>query len=415
MSATIAQIKDRRARLAIKLYPWYAGLSSDLFFLVPIQSVWLTSVKGLDAAQMTSLATISSFLIILLHQPLLWLVHKLGNTTSLRLGSLLFLLSNLLYTFGQNYWIFVLASTCMAFSAVFRIIGESILKHALMHQKQGQQYVKLASRGNLIYAVASMCSALIIGTIFAWWQYLPMFLGIAVCIICLILSFFITDVDKPRQSAQKKEVFPKPICAFIALLVFYSLVFGMVSIGQSDGNLLLQGQLELSYPVDAVAAGLSTVFFISRLLRISMSFIYPRLHRRFNVKMCIFILVYLFVAVALILCGFYWQTDFYPRFTLMALGFIMIPTLRDPLKVYSRSMILDYFPAKHHNRGLVYLSIVKYIGEFIISSIASLILLNLPVQYVFIMLLIATIPLTFITQYLLRQLVPLRQINRKLR
>ncbi len=70
-----------------RIYPWYSGLSGDLMFYIAISSIWLTEVKDFSAFQVTLLTTVSSLFGIILQIPILRIIKKIGNTTSIRVGS----------------------------------------------------------------------------------------------------------------------------------------------------------------------------------------------------------------------------------------------------------------------------------------------------------------------------------------
>lgn len=85
-----------------KTFPWFAGLSADLLFWIAIDTLFLTVVKRLTASQIVSLTSISLITCIILQIPLLNIIKRIGNTKSVKLGSLLLLISSILLTFGKR-------------------------------------------------------------------------------------------------------------------------------------------------------------------------------------------------------------------------------------------------------------------------------------------------------------------------
>lgn len=69
------------------IFPWYDGLSGDLLFWAAIDTLFLTVVKKFNASQIVSLTTVSLITCILLQLPLLKAIRKIGNTNSVKLGS----------------------------------------------------------------------------------------------------------------------------------------------------------------------------------------------------------------------------------------------------------------------------------------------------------------------------------------
>ena len=86
-----------------KIFPWFSGLSADLVFYIAINTIWLTNVKGLSAAQITFLTTIASLFAIGFQMPALAIMKKLGNTISMRIGTFLLLISSVMLTFSTKY------------------------------------------------------------------------------------------------------------------------------------------------------------------------------------------------------------------------------------------------------------------------------------------------------------------------
>lgn len=59
-----------------KVFPWYAGLSSDLLFWIAIDTLFLTVVKNLNASQIVYLTTVSLVACIALQVPILNTIKK---------------------------------------------------------------------------------------------------------------------------------------------------------------------------------------------------------------------------------------------------------------------------------------------------------------------------------------------------
>ena len=100
----------------------------DLLFFIAIDTLFLTSAVGLSSSQILLSTSIALFARLFL-QPLLFLIiKKIGNTLSVRLGSLLLCISAVLYTIGQNFLIILLAKIFYELGFVFREMVNVILK-----------------------------------------------------------------------------------------------------------------------------------------------------------------------------------------------------------------------------------------------------------------------------------------------
>ena len=120
----------------IKIFPWFAGLSGDLLFWIAIDTLFLTIVKHLNVSQIVSLTSISLLTCIILQIPLLQIIKKIGNTKSVRIGSLLFLISSILLTFGTNYIILLIGKIIYEIAFTFQEMVNAILKNNLEYKKK---------------------------------------------------------------------------------------------------------------------------------------------------------------------------------------------------------------------------------------------------------------------------------------
>ena len=124
-------MEENKLKIFNKIYPWFAGLSSDLLFWVAIDTLFLTVVKNFTASQIVSLTSISMIINILLQVPLLKVIHKIWNTKSVRLGSFLLLISSIFLTFGRNYLTIVIGKIFYEIAFTFQNMINTVLKNNL--------------------------------------------------------------------------------------------------------------------------------------------------------------------------------------------------------------------------------------------------------------------------------------------
>ena len=147
----------------IKIYPIFYGLTADLIFWIAINTLFLTTVKNLSAAEINSIDTIGTAIGIGFQFFLIKIVRKIGNIKSVRLGTTLLFLSVVLNTFSTAYWGFLLAEICYAVGFVFKHMDNVILIKNLKYMKQSDKYVKLQTRGNTIYSFVTLVISFIFG------------------------------------------------------------------------------------------------------------------------------------------------------------------------------------------------------------------------------------------------------------
>ena len=64
------------ANKTLKLYPWFSSLSGDLLFFIAIDTLFLSTVKGLTAYQIALMTAIGTLTCVVLQYPLLRLIKK---------------------------------------------------------------------------------------------------------------------------------------------------------------------------------------------------------------------------------------------------------------------------------------------------------------------------------------------------
>ena len=397
----------RKVEIANKLYPWFSGLSADLIFYIAISSIWLTTIKGFNPAEITFLYTISSFFCILFQIPSLSIIKKLGNTKSIRVGSVLLLLSSIMVTFCTNYISFAIANIFLEMSLVFETMSAIIIKNNLNYLDKNDEYIHTRNKAGIIYAISTAIITLFSGILFNIHAYLPMILGILTCLFCFIISFFIFDIDEEKKETNKEEIkltLPKPLKLFIYVLLFYGIFYGILTIGQQNGQLLIQYELSNSLSLVKVTNYLAIILFTTRIIRIITNWLYPTIYKKLNNKVSIIFSLSLLISCVLLLLGFYLDINFYIKVLLLTIGFSIYPSLREPVKIYTQNLILTTYSKKYHKDILVYMSLAKHIGTFLFSLFASFILLKLPIQQLFIALIFLILPMIVITTTILKTL-----------
>ena len=221
-----------------KLFSWFAGLSGDLLFLVAIDTLFLKIVKKFTASQIVSLTSISLMTCILLQVPLLNIIKRIGNTKSVRLGSLFLLISGILLTFGTNYITIVIGKILYEVALTFQNMINAVLKNNLELQNRENEYIKFRTNANTIYAVVTMIISFVVSIMFNINNCLPMIGCILFCFICFVLSLNMIDYSNndcikyksyEQQEGQIKKIRYSKIMIFI--IISYGLFYPIVNSG----------------------------------------------------------------------------------------------------------------------------------------------------------------------------------------
>ena len=278
-------MKQEQIKKFNKVFPWYSGLSGDLLFWVAIDTLFLTVVKQFNASQIVSLTTVSLMTCIALQIPLLKIIKKIGNTNSVRLGSLLMLISSILLTFGTKYTIIAIGRIVYEIAITFQNMANAILKNNLELQQRNNEYIEIKTKSNTIYAVVTMIISFVASLMFNLNNYLPMLGCISFCIICFILSFYIIDFsnydkieEKKREKQSKSKTKYNKI--IIVLIISYGLFYPIVNSGQSNGKLFIQQELLLNFNVEKTALIIGGMLCISRIIRVISNVAFNKIRRR---------------------------------------------------------------------------------------------------------------------------------------
>lgn len=376
-------MKQEKMTYFNKIFPWYAGLSGDLLFWVAIDTLFLTVVKNFNASQIVSLTTVSLITCIALQVPLLKAIKKIGNTKSVRLGSLLLLISSLLLTFGQNYIIIALGKVIYEIAFTFQNMANAVLKNNLELQNRNNEYIKIKTKSNTIYATVTMIISFIASLMFNLNNYLPMFGCITFCLICFILSFYIADFsnydkikEETKHKSDKKIKYNKLI---IVLIISYGLFYPIVNSGQSNGKLFIQQELFLNFDVEKTALIIGAILCVSRIVRVVSNIAFNKIHKKYKEKVGVILPILLSISVILMILGSFAQNSVILKFGIMSLGYIIILFIRDPFKVYMQDLALRNVEKERQQYLLTTMELSRKIVRAIISLSFTMILVNNPI------------------------------------
>lgn len=376
-----------------KIFPWYSGLSGDLLFWVAIDTLFLAVVKNFNTSQIVSLTSVSLLTCILLQMPLLKIIKKIGNTNSVRLGSLLLLVSSLLLTFGQNYITIALGKVVYEIAFTFQNMVNAILKNNLELQNRSDEYVKIKTKSNTVYATATMIISFIASPMFNLNNYLPMLGCIFFCFICFILSFFMVDFSdynnvKKENKSKVKIHYSKLV---IVLLASYGLFYPIVNSGQSNGKLFIQQELLLNFSVEKTALIIGVILCISRIVRVISNISFNKIHNKFKEKVGVILPILLSISIILMVIGSFIGNSIILKFSIMSLGYIIILFIRDPFKVYMQDLALRNVGKKGQQTLLTTMELSRKVVRAIMSLSFTMILVNNPMITVMAILLILSI------------------------
>lgn len=403
-------MEENKLKRFNKIFPWYDGLSGDLLFWVAIDTLFLTIVKNFTASQIVSLTSISMIINILLQVPLLKIIHKIGNTKSVRLGSFLLLISSILLTFGRNYITIVIGKIFYEMSFTFQNMINAVLKNNLELQHTENEYIKYRTKANTIYAMVTMIISFVASIMFNINNYLPMIGCITFCVICFILSWYMVDyskdnkkpIEKNKETGKGKIKYTKII---IFILLSYGLFYPMVNSGQSNGKLFIQQELLKLYDVEKTSLVIGAILCVSRIVRLLSNIKFDKIHKKYEDKVGIMLPVGLLISLILMLIGYDVSNMPVMKFVIMGLGYVIILFIRDPFKVYMQDLALKNTDKNSQQTLLTTMELSRKIVRTIISLSFTAILVKNPMVLVISILVILSIIEIFVSLYLYRLII----------
>lgn len=383
--------KRKEVILSNNILPYFIALSDDLMFFIAISTLFLTVVKGLSPSQISFLITISTLSCILLQIPAFKIIHKIGNTKSIRLGTIMLLASALFITFGNNYGTIIIGYMLYQPSFLFKKMEHVVLKNNLTYLNKENNYIKLVNKTHIIYAIITAVIALMVGTIFAINHYMPMYLCIGICIINIIMSYCIFDVSGNRQEEMETNEEKKKIkFSKIVYMIFlsFALLYPTINIGQNNITLFIQYHLQEYFDIGLTATYLSFIIVSSRVTRIFGNIIFGKLYKKFKDKVNLILSSIAIIAFTCVIMGSYFHSVIIIKFIFMTIGFGLILAIRDPIDTYASDLLLKNTKMEEQQKAISYLHLSRRIVETTISFIFSIVLTKIDLFYVIICLII---------------------------
>ena len=81
--------ETKKINRSIKIYPLFASFTGDLIFFVPIDTLFLTLVKGLNASQITAM-TMVALIICIVFQKVILAIVKINCIISINIWKIVY-------------------------------------------------------------------------------------------------------------------------------------------------------------------------------------------------------------------------------------------------------------------------------------------------------------------------------------
>ena len=362
----------------IKLYPWFSSISGDLLFFIAIDTLFLSTVRGLMASQIALMTAIGTLVCVALQYPLLRLIKLVGNQNAIRIGTFLLLCSACLYAFGNTPLTF-LACIFYYLALFFIEMKVNILKNNLDYTNNSQDYMRIDSRSKLLYSIYTLIIIIISAPLFNINPYIPMYCCIFFALIAFIFSFFIKDVSVNQENtldqAQSYKLSKPIIIAIIASVLFVPLLI----ISTTNAKLLTQEMLENAYNLESIVYFVSGLVLAGRLMRVISVFCFGKYCNKLTEKSLLTMTILLLVSILSIICGSILSGIL--GYIFILIGFGALFGLIDPYQLVIKNFILKNTQGYTAQKALSLNYTAISIGQLLLNFIATIVLLKLPIIY----------------------------------
>lgn len=367
----------KKIKRSIKIYPIFASFTGDLIFFVPIDTLFLTLVKGLNASQIVAMTMISLIICIISQKIILKTVKKIGNVNSLRLGTILILIASLILTFGKSFALMLLYKSINEIAFMFLNMDEIILKNNLNAVNRKEDYYKIRNKSKIMYSIITLFTALVAGKLFNINNYLPMYLSIIVYILLIGLSFMYYEGKATENKEIKEKNKRIKITSVIFLVIVSNAIFySIIKMGQNNSKLFMQYEFQEFLSIEMVTYYITTIVFISRIARLVGNILFGKVYLKIKDKMSIVLTICLSMAFLLLIIGHYINVGFIYKVIIMSLGFFLILATRDSFQIYIEDVALSISNKAEQQKIVIDIEVYRRLGTLILSAIFTLILIK---------------------------------------
>ena len=321
--------ETKKINRSIKIYPLFASFTGDLIFFVPIDTLFLTLVKGLNASQITAMTMVALIICIVFQKIILAIVKKVGNVNSLRLGAMMLIISSLLLTFGKTFIAMLLYKSIHELAVMFLNMDEIILKNNLKKVDRRDDYFKIRNKSKIIYSIITLFTALVAGEMFNIDHYLPMYLSIIIYVLVLGTAFLYYEGKTENEEVNKEHTKIKTTTIIFYIMLSNAVFYSIIKMGQNNSKLFMQYDFQKFLSIEMVTYYITTIVFISRIARLVGNIIFGKIYLKIKDKMSIVLTICLALAFTLLITGHFINSNFVCKVIIMSLGFFLILAIRD--------------------------------------------------------------------------------------
>ena len=397
---------NKKINTSIKLYPIFYALSADSIFYIPIDTLFLTMVKGLNASQISAITMIGLIVCIVSQRIIVNITKHIGNTNSVRLGSLMLLLSMTILTFGNSFATMVVYKIINEFANMFWSMTNILLRNDLIEVNKENEYFAIRNKGKVMYGEITMITALLAGHLYNINNYIPMYISIGIYLIVFILSFKLYEKKIEQNKQNINESRKVKISSLIFLVILSNAMFyTIIKLGQSNSKLFMQYDFQKVLTVEMVAYYITIIVFLSRIIRIIGNILFGKLYLKIKDKISIVLTILECIAFLLLILGHFITFSFALKVVVMSLGFFCILAVRDSFRIYIEDTALKITKREEHQKVMINIEVYRKLGQLILSGAFTLILIKYDLIVIEIILLLLSIVEVIINKEMIKRII----------
>ncbi len=397
-----------KIKKSIKLYPIFYAFSADLIFFVPIDTLFLTLVKGLNASQISAITMIGLLICILMQKIIVKITKKIGNTNSIRLGAFMLFLSSVILTFGKSFISMVIYRIVNELAFMFWNMTSILLRNNLIYLDKKDTYYTVRNKAKVMYGIITMITALISGYLFNVYKYLPMYISIIIYFIIFIISFVFYEAQIEDEN-NKKEIDANNAKIKLNSAIFYvvlsnAIFYSIIKLGQNNSKLFMQYDFQKVLSIEMVTYYITTIVFVSRIARIIGNVIFGKLYLKLKDKMSTVLTILECLSFTLLILGHFIEFSFILKVIVMSSGFFLILAIRDSFQVYIEDTALRITNKDEQQKVMVDIEVYRKLGQLLLSGAFTLILMRYELIVIEFILLLLSIIEVIINKKMCRKL-----------
>ncbi len=375
MEQNISKIKR-----SIRLYPIFYAFSADLIFFVPIDTLYLNLVKGMDASQISAMTMIGLLVCILAKNTIVKIAKKIGNANSVKVGALMLFIASIILTFGKSFISLVMYKIIYEVAFMFWDLTSILLRNDLIYLNKQDKYFSVRNKAKVMYGITTMITALASGYLFNLDKYLPMYISIIMYFVIFIVSFAFYE----EKVDEKNDIIPTNIdnkkisitSTIFFIILSNAIFYTVIKLGQNNSKLFMQYDFQKVLSVEMVTYLITVIVFISRIVRIIGNIIFDKLYLKIKDKMSMVLTILEFMAFALLIIGHFIGFNFILKVIVMSAGFFLILAIRDSFSIYIEDTALKITKQDEQQKIMINIETYRKLGQLLLSVIFTLILMK---------------------------------------